>query len=54
MDGPYLAGKTPLLVGDILVDFGGNLAQTQKQCMLGYGWEFPPNMAVYIIICPIV
>ena len=47
MDKLYLAGKTPLLVGDMLVNFGFLAARNkQKQCMLGSGWEFPPNMAV--------
>ena len=34
------------MVGDTLVNFGDILAELQKQCMLGYGWELTPSMAV--------
>ena len=45
LDNIYLVGKTPLLGGDMLVNLGDILPETSKS-MLGYRWEFPPNMAV--------
>ena len=46
MENLYLARKSPLLVGYMVVDFGNILPEISKSNMLGYGWEFPPNMAV--------
>ena len=46
VDNLCLTGKTPLLVRDMLVNFGGHPARNmQKQCILGYGWEFQSKMA---------
>ena len=44
---PYLAGKNPL-AGRVHAGYrwGCPARNKQKQCMLGYGLEFPPNMAV--------
>ena len=41
----YLAGKTPLLVRDMLVIFGRHPSRNKQKCMLKYGWEFQPQMA---------
>ena len=48
LDNLYLAGK-PLCWLSMLVNFGGHPARNmQKQCMLGYGWEFQSKMAVHV------
>ena len=43
----YSAGKPSLLVRDLQVRFlGCPTRNEQKQCMLGYGWKFQPDMAI--------
>ena len=46
MDNLYLAGKTPLLVGDMLVNFWDILSETSKSSACWDMGGIPPNMAV--------
>ena len=47
LDNLYLAGKNSFAgQGHAVLLWGHPARNKQKQCMLGYGWESPPNMAV--------
>ena len=47
MNNLYLVGIKPFCwSGTCWLPLGSSCQKQAKQCMLGYGWEIPPNMAV--------
>ena len=55
MDNLFLAGKTPFLFGDMLVNFGDILPETAKAVHAGMGWNshltWLSNDSLYMPYC---